>query len=67
MEWLVFSGITLAVLSALTWGAYKYGRIKEKQKTDASKADDMAADAAIAAKPYVSDPVSDIRRMCDKS
>ena len=57
MEWLVFSGITLAVLSALTWGAYKYGRIKEKQKSDASKANDMAADVAIAAKPYCDFPV----------
>jgi len=57
MEWLVFSGIIIAVLSALTWGAYKYGRIKEKQKTDAGKADDMAADAAIASKPYCDFPV----------
>uniref|UniRef100_A0A6M3JXY2 Uncharacterized protein n=1 Tax=viral metagenome TaxID=1070528 RepID=A0A6M3JXY2_9ZZZZ len=61
MEWLVFSGITLAVLSALTWGAYKYGRIKEKQKTDAGKADDMAADAAIAAKPGIDNPLAGMR------
>jgi len=57
MEWAVISGIIIAVLSALTWGAYKYGRIKERQKSDAGKADDMAADAAIAAKPYCDFPV----------
>ena len=61
MEWLVFSGIIIAVLSALTWGAYKYGRIKERQKTDAGKADDMAADAAIAAKPGIDNPLAGMR------
>ena len=61
MEWAVISGIIIAVLSALTWGAYKYGRIKERQKTDAGKADDMAADAAIAAKPGVDRPLGRMR------
>jgi len=66
MEWAVFSGIILAVLSVLTWGAYKYGQLKERQKTDEGKADDMAEAAEAAAKPNVPNPVSDIRRMCGK-
>jgi len=61
MEWAVFSGILLAVLSALTWGAYKYGRIKEKQTSDEIKASDMTKDAEIVGKPYVNNPLSKMR------
>ena len=61
MEWAVISGIIIAILSALTWGSYKYGQVKEREKSAEEKANDMAHDAEIATKPGVDRPLGRMR------
>lgn len=63
---LIAGGVILVLTAAVGWLSYKYGQAKEKQKTDEGKTDDMAKDAETASKPYVPNPISDVRRMCDK-
>lgn len=63
---LIAGWLILVLISAIGGLSYKYGKIKEKQKADEGKADDMARDAETASKPYVPNPIGDIRRMCDK-
>uniref|UniRef100_A0A6H1ZJT1 Uncharacterized protein n=1 Tax=viral metagenome TaxID=1070528 RepID=A0A6H1ZJT1_9ZZZZ len=61
MEWLTI--IILVVVAATIWGAVEYGKMQERKKNAEKTSEDMAEDAEAAAKPYVSNPVSDIRRL----
>ncbi len=56
--WIAAGAVVVVLL--VIWGAYAVGKRQGKtgeQKEDAEqKAEDMAYDAAVAAKPYVPDP-----------
>lgn len=54
--------VALLVLSGL-WLAYRTGKSQKARDDAEDKADEMAHDAEVAAKPYSSSPLGDVRRM----
>jgi len=53
--------VVLVAIAGALWGGVKYGETKQKKKDAEGKAEDMAHDAAIAARPPVDNPFSAMR------
>ncbi len=56
MTWIILS-IAGALIALVGWLAYRYGKASAERKASEKQKEEMAADAGVAAKPFVDDPM----------